>query len=222
MLSGKHAAQLDEHHHSSKGHGAALPRRAPRDAHHLDEASDKGYVAAKTLGQLQDDLHKFRQRCETNKTLPIAIADDDRPLVGRRATRLLNASRRAVKVLGDLCDAWSVQSWDAQDRDAAALAPLGVGGPKLLQALNSAGYLPGYDTGRRHFEVAPRVRPTGPWLLEAPRQVAAFHVWHLCIDEINFEDLVTISREALALRLCATCCRHPLPLVSGDDVEAPT
>ena len=73
--------------------------------------------------------------------------------------------------LWHICDAWSVQSWDAHDRHVAALAALGVGGPKLLQALNNAGYLPSYETGRRHFEGDPRVLPNEPpglpWLFEA-------------------------------------------------------
>ena len=47
-------------------------------------------------------------------------------------------------------------------------------------------------------------------------------MWHLCIDEIYVEDAITVSREALAVGLCATCCRHPMPLASGDDVEALT
>ena len=127
-------------------------------------------------------------------------------------------------MLGHLCDAWSVQFWDAQDRDAAALAALGVGGPKLLQALNNAGYLPSYDTGRRHVEGAPRVRPNEPpglpWLLEALGHIPCCHVWHRCIDEIHVEDVITVSREALTVGLCATCCRHPMPMASGADVEA--
>ena len=117
-----------------------------------------------------------------------------------------------------------MQSWDAQDRDAAALASLGAGGPKLLQALNNAGYLPSLDTGRRNLEGAPRVRlnePPGlPWLLEALGHIPGSHVWHLCMDEIHVEHGITVSREALAVGLCATCCRHPMPLLSGANVEA--
>ena len=112
----------------------------------LNEANDRGYVAQETLGQLQEDLHQFRQCCETYKALAVAIAEDDRPLAGRPAARLLQAGWAVPKVLGHLCNASSVQSWENQDRDAAALAALGVGGPKLLQALNNAGYLPSYDT----------------------------------------------------------------------------
>ena len=104
---------------------------------------------------MHEDLHQFWQRCKTYKALAVAIAEDDRPLNGRRAARLLQAGWAPAKVPGHLCDAWSVQSWDDQDRDAAALAALGAGGPKLLQALNNAGYLPSYDTGGRHVHGAP-------------------------------------------------------------------
>ena len=190
----------------------------------LDEANNRGYVAQETLGQLQEDLHKFRQRCETYEALAAAIADDDRPLAWRRGAHLLKAGWAPAKVLGHLCEAWSVQSWDAQDRDAAALAALGVGGPKLLQALNNAGYLTNYDTGHRHVEGAPRVRPNEPpslpWLLEALSNIAGVHVWHVCIDEIHVEDVITVSREAVTVGLCATCCRYPMPSASGANVEA--
>ena len=176
------------------------------------------------MGLLQEDLHQFRQRCETYKALAVAIAEDDRPLAGRRAARLLQAGWAPAKVLRHPCDAWSVQSWDDQDKDAAALAALGVGGPKLLQALKKAGYLPSYDTGRRHVEGAPPVRrnepPRLPWLLEALGHIPGCHVWHLCIDEIHMEDVITVSGKAQAVGLCATCCRHPMPLASGGDVEA--
>ena len=45
------------------------------------------------------------------------------------------------------------------------------------------------------------------------------HVWHLCVGEIHVEDVITFSREALAVGLCATCCWHPMPLASDEDVE---
>ena len=32
-----------------------------------NEANDRGYVAQETMGQLQEDLHRFRQRCETRR-----------------------------------------------------------------------------------------------------------------------------------------------------------
>ena len=75
----------------------------------LNEANDRG-MAKETTGQLQEDLHQFRQCCETYKALAIAIAEDDHPLAGRRATRLLPAEWARAKVLGRLCDAWSMQS----------------------------------------------------------------------------------------------------------------
>ena len=78
----------------------------------LDEANDRVYVPQETLGQLQGDLHKFRQRCKRYKALAVAIADDDRLLVGRRAAHLLKAGWAPAKVLGHLCEAWRVQSWD--------------------------------------------------------------------------------------------------------------
>ena len=53
----------------------------------LNEANDRGYVAQETMGQLQEDLHQFRQRCETYKALAVAIAEDDRQLAPRRAAR---------------------------------------------------------------------------------------------------------------------------------------
>ena len=102
----------------------------------LNEGNDNKLVAQEALGCLHEDLHRFRQRCETYKALGVALAADDRPLAGRRAARLLQAGWTPLKVLGHLCDAWSVSSWDAQDRHAAALAALGAGGPKLLHALS--------------------------------------------------------------------------------------
>ena len=108
----------------------------------LNEANDRGCIAQETLGHLHEDLHNFPQRCETYKALAVALAEDDRPLAGRRAARLLQAGWAPAKVLGHLCHACSVQSWDAQDTDAAKLAALGVERPKLLQALNNAGFLP--------------------------------------------------------------------------------
>ena len=125
-------------------------------------------------------------------------------------------------MLRHLCEAWSVQSWHAHNRDAAALAALGVGGPKLLQALNNTWYLPSYNTARTHVEGAPRVRPNEPpnlsWLMEALSHIAGVPGWHLCIDEMHVEDAITVSREVIAVGLCATCCRHPMPLPSGADV----
>ena len=45
-------------------------------------------------------------------------------------------------------------------------------------------------------------------------------MWHVCIDEIHVEDFIALCREAVAVGLCATCCQYPMPLASGDNVEA--
>ena len=45
-------------------------------------------------------------------------------------------------------------------------------------------------------------------------------MWHLCIDEIHVEDVITVSRDAHVVGLCAMCGRHPVLLAIGDDVEA--
>ena len=75
----------------------------------LDEANDRRYVTQETLCQLQEDLRKFWQRCETCKALAVAIVDDDCPPCSR-TTRLLKAGWARAKVLGHLCDACSVRS----------------------------------------------------------------------------------------------------------------
>ena len=138
LLSGKHAARLN-----SWMNTAIQPKDMEPHYRHephvlscrLNEANDRRYIAQETLGQLQGGIRKFRQRCETYKALAVAIADDDRPLAGRRAARLLKAGWAPAKVLGQLCEAWSVQSWDDQDRDAAALAALGVGGGQAVTGI---------------------------------------------------------------------------------------
>ena len=130
LLSGKHAARLNGWMNTAVDPKDTEPhyRQGPHVlSHRLNKANDRGYMAQETMGQLQEDLHQFRQRCETYKALAVAIAEDDRPLAGRRAARLLQAGWAPAKVLGHLCDAWSVQCWDDQDKDAAALAALGVG-----------------------------------------------------------------------------------------------
>ena len=116
LLSGKHAARLNSWMNIAIDPRDTEPlyRQGPHVlSRRLNEANDRGYVAQETLGQLQEDLQKFRQRCDTYKVLVVAIAEDDRPLAGRRAARLLQAGWAPAKVLGHLCDAWSVQSWDA-------------------------------------------------------------------------------------------------------------
>ena len=92
----------------------------------LSEATDNKWVAQEALGRLREDFHRFRQRCETYKALAVALVADNRPVAGRRVARVLQGGGMLSKVLAHMCDAWSVQSWDAQDQDAAALAALGV------------------------------------------------------------------------------------------------
>ena len=117
-----------------------------------------------------------------------------------------------------------MQSSNAKDKDNAALAALGVGGPKLLKALNNAGCLTSYHMGHRHLQgarcVCPNESPSLPWSLDAISHIADVHVWHLGIREIHVKGVITVSREAVAVGLCTTCCRRPMPLASGDDVEA--
>ena len=162
LLSGKHVARLNSWMNTAIQPKGTEPhyRQGPHVLSRRNQADDRGYIAKETLGQLREDLHKLQQRCETYKALTVAIVDDNCPLAGRRAARLLKAGWAPAKVLGHLCDAWSVQSWDIRVRDAAALAALSFGGPKLLQALNNAGCPPNY--GRRHVDEAPRIRPNEP------------------------------------------------------------
>ena len=56
--------------------------------------------------------------------------------------------------------------------------------------------------------------------MEALGHIPGCHVWHPCINQMHVDDLITASREALAVGLCAMCCRYPMPLASGADVEA--
>ena len=69
-------------------------------SHRLHEANDRRYLAQETLRHLQEDLHKFRQLCETYKALAVAIAENNRPLAGRPAARLLQAGWAPATVLG--------------------------------------------------------------------------------------------------------------------------
>ena len=113
LLSGQHAARLNSSMNTAIRPTETEPhyRQAPHVlSSRLNEANECKYVAQETLGQLHETLRKFRQRRETYTALAVAIADDDRPLVGRRAARLLKAGGPPAKVLGHLCDTWSVQS----------------------------------------------------------------------------------------------------------------
>ena len=65
----------------------------------LNEVHDTKWVAQEALGQLREDLYRLRRRCETFKALTVALAEDDWPLAGRCAARLLHAGWRPLKVL---------------------------------------------------------------------------------------------------------------------------
>ena len=45
-------------------------------------------------------------------------------------------------------------------------------------------------------------------------------MWRLCIHKFHVEVVITISRKALAVGLCAMCFQQPMPFASGDNVEA--
>ena len=107
LLSGKHAARLNSWMNPTVNPKDTEPhyRQGPHVvSRRLNKANDRGYVAQETMGELQEDPHQFRQRCETYKALAVAIAEDDRPLAGRRAARLLQAGWAPAKVPGHLCD----------------------------------------------------------------------------------------------------------------------
>ena len=74
----------------------------------------------------------------------------------------MKAGWALAKVLGLLCNAWSVLSWDEHDRDVAAPVALDIGGPKMLQAPNHGAYLPSYDMGLLHIQGVPRLNPNQP------------------------------------------------------------
>ena len=89
-----------------------------------------------------------------------------------------------------------------------------MGGPVLLQALNSAGHLPGYKAGPH---VVPP--PVYTWLLDALSHTAGVCVWHLCTDELHVENIFTLLRGMQAAGSCSTFCRLSMALVSGNDPE---
>ena len=94
LLPGKHAARLNGWMNTAIDPKGTEPhyRHGPHVlSRRLNEVNDRGYVAQESLGHLREDLHQFRQRCETCTALALTIADDDRPLAGRRAARLLQA-----------------------------------------------------------------------------------------------------------------------------------
>ena len=125
----------------------------------LDEANYRGCVALETVCQLQGNLHMFRPRRETCKALVATIADDDRPLVGRRAARLLKAWRAQAKMLGHLCEAWIVLSWDAKYRDGAVLAVLGVWGAQAAASRSTPGICLAMTRAKGTLRVPPVYAP---------------------------------------------------------------
>ena len=178
------------------------------------------------MGQLHEDLRKFWQRCETYKSLALAIADDHHPPCWALGSTAFEGRVGFSQNVGppvrcmERAIPGCLRHWCCHPSSNGLW-----GGANLLQALNNAGCLPSYDARRRHVEVAPHVRsnepPSVPWLLDALSHIKDVLVWHLCIDESHVEDVISVSREALVVGLCATCCRHPMPFPSGDDVEAP-
>ena len=180
---------MDEHRHSAKGHVAKLPastssgvppplRGKRQGICRPENARPASGGSAQVLAALRDV--QGARRCHRRRKCLFA---------SRLAVRLLKVRRAPPKVMCHLCSAWNVQSLDAKDRDAAALAALGAGGPKLLQALNTA--------GRKHVEGSPRIHPNEPpivyWLLNALSQIAGVHVWQLCINEMHVDDVITVS-----------------------------
>ena len=66
LLSGKHAAGLNSWMNTAIDPKDPEPhyRQGPHVlSRRLTEANNRGYVAQETLGRLQEDVHKFRQRC---------------------------------------------------------------------------------------------------------------------------------------------------------------
>ena len=78
----------------------------------LNKANDDKWVAQEALVHLREDLHQFRQPCETLKARAVALPADDRPVAGRHAARLLRAGLMPWDLLQHLCDAWLVQHWE--------------------------------------------------------------------------------------------------------------
>ena len=97
--------------------------------------------------QLQPAVNYHKLHLAQYEALAVAVFADDRPLAGKCVARVLQACWMPSNVVAHVCDAWFVQSWGTQECDGAAMAALGVGGPKLLHTLNKAGYLPNYNTG---------------------------------------------------------------------------
>ena len=95
---------------------------------------------------------------------------------------------------------------------------------RRLSNFQKAACLPGYANGRRHIVCAPQVLPnevpTLDSLLESVKHVEGVRMWHLLIDELHVEGLITVLHEAGAVGLCATGCIGAAILCSGENTEA--
>ena len=57
-------------------------------------------------------------------------------------------------------------------------------------------------------------------LLDNVKHVEGVHLWHLLVEEFHMEHVITVSREARAVCLCATCFKQVVTLCSRRDVDA--
>ena len=99
---------------------------------------------------MSDVCQTLVQKCDAHKALILAIGQDKRPLASRRAARLIAAGQSAAAVLEDMSKAIQVKLYSKDDRDLACLAAIGIGGSRLLCALNRAGHLPSEDPSGGH------------------------------------------------------------------------
>ena len=52
------------------------------------------------------------------------------------------------------------------------------------------------------------------------KHVEGVHLWHLLIDKLQVEDVVTVSQQARAVALRATCCTEVVTPYTSEDVKA--
>ena len=62
--------------------------------------------------------------------------------------------------------------------------------------------------------------PTLLSLLDGVKHVKGVQLWAFLIDQLHLEDTITVSRDARAVALRATCFTKMATLCSGEDVEA--
>ena len=120
-----------------------LSERAPG---HLAEKR----VVVRELRRVSDVCQTLVQKRDAHKALILAIGQEKRPLASRRAARLIAAGPSAAAVLEDMSKAIQVKLYSKDDRDLPCLAAIGIGGSRLLCALNRAGHLPSEDVSRGH------------------------------------------------------------------------